>query len=124
MDRWLDPSAQGFIDTDGELAPEELTLVAVRGYARPALGAGILEPALMGIRTAPIVAWWASATVKFGRVRLRPVKPSMRLRFSYIEDGQTDLSRGCARLAYRLDVNEYLGTRRLQLVVEQFRAQA
>src|SRR6185295_8397067 len=27
VDRWLDPAAQGFIDTDGELAPEELTLV-------------------------------------------------------------------------------------------------
>jgi len=34
------------------------------------------------------------------------------------ERGAADLPSGRARLAYRLDVNDYLGTRRLQLVVE------
>jgi single-stranded-DNA-specific exonuclease len=33
-----------------------------------------------------------------------------------------EIASGQARLAYRLDVNEYLGTRRLQLVVEHIEA--
>jgi hypothetical protein len=41
--------------------------------------------------------------------------------FRYVdEDGECGaLPQGSARLAYRLDVNDYLGTRRLQLVVER-----
>jgi hypothetical protein len=38
--------------------------------------------------------------------------------FGYLDGPQTDLPGGRAQLAYRLDVNEYLGVRRLQLVVE------
>jgi len=60
-------------------------------------------------------------------LRVRPLatgEPLDAIAFGYIEDGQTDLSRGRARLAYRLDVNEYLGTRRLQLVVEHLAREA
>ncbi len=36
------------------------------------------------------------------------------------EGASRELPQGQARFAYRLDVNDYLGTRRLQLVVEHF----
>lgn len=125
VDRWLDPSAQGFIDTDGELAPEELTLVtALELRAAGPWGQAFPEPAFDGefeLLDCRVVG------ERHLKLRVRPLATGEALdaiAFSYIEDGQTDLSRGRARLAYRLDVNEYLGTRRLQLVVEHLAREA
>ncbi|MHB1542905.1 MAG: hypothetical protein ACYCYH_16655, partial [Steroidobacteraceae bacterium] len=39
--------------------------------------------------------------------------------FNFLEAGSTaELPRGACRLVYRLDVNEYQGERRLQLLVD------
>ena len=125
VDRWLDPSAQGFIDTDGELAPEELTLVtALELRAAGPWGQAFPEPAFDGefeLLDCRVVG------ERHLKLRVRPLATGEALdaiAFGYIEDGQPDLSRGRARLAYRLDVNEYLGTRRLQLVVEHLAREA
>jgi single-stranded-DNA-specific exonuclease len=125
VDRWLDPSAQGFIDTDGELAPEELTLVtALELRAAGPWGQAFPEPAFDGefeLLDCRVVG------ERHLKLRVRPLatgEPLDAIAFGYIEDGQTNLSRGRARLAYRLDVNEYLGTRRLQLVVEHLAREA
>ena len=125
VDRWLDPSAQGFIDTDGELAPEELTLVtALELRAAGPWGQAFPEPAFDGefeLLDCRVVG------ERHLKLRVRPLATGEALdaiAFGYVEDGQTDLSRGRARLAYRLDVNEYLGTRRLQLVVEHLAREA
>jgi single-stranded-DNA-specific exonuclease len=55
------------------------------------------------------------------KLRVRPLSSGESLEaiaFGYLADGQMDLSRGRAQMAYRLEVNEYLGIRRLQLVIE------
>jgi single-stranded-DNA-specific exonuclease len=57
------------------------------------------------------------------KMRVRPtvsgeVFDAIAFRFIDGDAPRGDLPQGPARLAYRLDVNEYLGTRRLQLVVE------
>jgi single-stranded-DNA-specific exonuclease len=125
VDRWLDPSAQGFIDTDGELAPEELTLAtALELRAAGPWGQAFPEPAFDGefeLLDCRVVG------ERHLKLRVRPLasgEPFDAIAFGYIEDRQIDLSRGRARLAYRLDVNEYLGTRRLQLVVEHLAREA
>jgi single-stranded-DNA-specific exonuclease len=119
---WLDPSAQGIVETDGELAPEEMTLataLALRdagpwgsGFPEPAFDSEfvLLERRIVGERHL--------------KMRVRPAVSGEvfdAIAFRYVdEDGECGaLPQGSARLAYRLDVNDYLGTRRLQLVVER-----
>ena len=118
---WLDPAAQGFIDTDGELAPEEMTLATAlelreagpwgHSFPEPAFDGEfvVLESRTVGerhlkLRVRPAASGEVFDAIAFGIVSAETPSPE-------IPQGQT-------RLAYRLDVNEYLGTRRLQLVVE------
>jgi single-stranded-DNA-specific exonuclease len=122
---WLDPAAQGFVDTDGELAPEEMTLAtALELREAGPWGHSFPEPAFDGEFTV-----LESRTVGERHLKLRVRPASSGEIFDAIAFGAIDGSTPCpeipsgqARLAYRLDVNEYLGTRRLQLVVEHIEA--
>ncbi len=118
---WLDPAAQGIVETDGELTPAEMTLGTAlelreagpwgQAFPEPAFDGEfvVLESRIVGerhlkMRVRPSTSGEVFDAIAFGADR-RFVQPAT-------------LSQGTARLAYRLDVNEYLGTRRLQLVVE------
>jgi single-stranded-DNA-specific exonuclease len=122
---WLDPAAQGFVDTDGELAPEEMTLAtALELREAGPWGHSFPEPAFDGEFTV-----LESRTVGERHLKLRVRPASSGEIFDAIAFGAIDAASPCpeiasgqARLAYRLDVNEYLGTRRLQLVVEHIEA--
>lgn len=120
---WLDPAAQGIIETDGELSPEEMTLAtALELREAGPWGQAFPEPSFDGE-----FAVLESRIVGDHHLRMR-VQPSLSgevfdaIAFGYDESAAQagTLPLGRKRLAYRLDVNEYLGTRRLQLVVEHF----
>jgi single-stranded-DNA-specific exonuclease len=118
---WLDPAAQGVVETDGELAPEEMTLATALTLREAGpWGSAFPEPAFDGE-----FMLLERRIVGEHHLKMR-VRPSVSgetfdaIAFRYADgDAQAvALPQGRTRLAYRLDVNEYLGTRRLQLVVE------
>lgn len=118
---WLDPNAQGIVETDGELSPEEMTLAtALELRAAGPWGQSFPEPSFDGE-----FALLESRIVgdRHLRMRVRPARSGEvfdAIAFGYGEETSRPdtLPQGCARLAYRLDVNEYQGTRQLQLVVD------
>lgn len=117
---WLDPAAQGFIDTDGELTPEEMTLAtALELRDAGPWGHSFPEPAFDGEF---VVLDSRMVGDRHLKLRVRPTASGEvfdAIAFGFVTaDRAREIPRGQARLAYRLDVNEYLGTRRLQLVVE------
>jgi single-stranded-DNA-specific exonuclease len=118
---WLDPAAQGFVDTDGELAPEEMTLAtALELREGGPWGHSFPEPAFDGEF---VVLESRTVGERHLKLRVRPAASGEvfdAIAFGRINGATPDreIPEGQARLAYRLDVNEYLGTRRLQLVVE------
>ncbi len=119
--RWLDPLAEAVFDSDGELAPEEMTLAtALELREAGPWGQAFPEPAFDGEFALLDSRVVGERHVKF---RVRPLTSgeqfeAIAFNFLTAERSAADAPRGRARLAYRLDVNEYLGTRRLQLVVE------
>ena len=117
---WLDPSAQGFVDTDGELSPEEMTLAtALELRDAGPWGHSFPEPAFDGEF---VVLESRTVGERHLKLRVRPAASGEifdAIVFGFMNPERArDVPQGQARLAYRLDVNEYLGTRRLQLVVE------
>lgn len=119
--RWLDPAAQAIFESDGELAPEEMTLATAFELREAGpWGQAFPEPAFDGEFTLLDCRVVGEKHVK---MRVRPLTSGEHfeaIAFNFItpEQSAVDLPHGRARLAYRLDVNEYLGTRRLQLVIE------
>jgi len=119
--RWLDPEAEAIIDSDGELAPDEMSLrTAFELREAGPWGQAFPEPAFDGEFTLVESRIVGERHVRF---RVRPHASGEHfeaIAFNFLtpERGAPDVPSGRARLAYRLDVNDYLGTRRLQLVVE------
>jgi len=119
--RWLDLDAEAVVDSDGELAPAEMTLAtALELREAGPWGQAFPEPAFDGefrLLESKVVG------ERHVRFRVQPLTSgeafeAIAFNFLSAERGIADAPVGRARLAYRLDVNEYLGTRRLQLVVE------
>jgi single-stranded-DNA-specific exonuclease len=119
--RWLDPALQAVFESDGELAPEEMTLATAFELREAGpWGQAFPEPAFDGEFALVECRVVGDSHVK---MRVRPLSSGEHfeaIAFNFItpEEKAAELPQGRARLAYRLDVNEYLGTRRLQLVVE------
>ncbi|HEX4051721.1 MAG TPA: single-stranded-DNA-specific exonuclease RecJ [Steroidobacteraceae bacterium] len=109
------------IETDGELSREEIALPTAEALrAGGPWGPGFPEPLFDGLFEV------SSARVVGERhLRLGLAAPEGRgefsaIAFNYLDDERTAaaLPRGAVRLIYRLDSNEYLGERRMQIVVE------
>ncbi len=108
------------IETDGELAPEEIALDTARALrAGGPWGQAFPEPCfdgLFSIRSAHLVA---GRHVKMWVEVPRGGRAFDAIAFNHVEEGQefAPLS-GLAQLVYRLAVNEYEGERRLQLLID------
>ena len=113
------------IETDGELAPEELALATAEALrAGGPWGPGFPEPLFDGV-------FHISAARRVGErhLKLALAAPEGRgafdaIAFNYFDtDGsEAAMPSGAARLVYRLESNEYLGERRLQFVIEHLQA--
>jgi single-stranded-DNA-specific exonuclease len=126
--RWLSPSQmRGVLESDGELAPTELTLdtaVALRdggpwgqGFPEPLFDGEfeIVESRVVGQRH---LKFWA---------RPAPVsQPLEGIAFGYFSDPATPpVEAGCrVRLAYHLDTSDFGGSLRAELKAEQVEALA
>ena len=127
VQRWLDPSALAVIDSDGELSPDEMTLATAfelreagpwgQAFPEPAFDGEfrVLERRMVGdrhlkLRVRPLVTGESYDAIAFN--------------FAAVNRPPPEMPEGSVRLAYRLDVNEYLGTRRLQFVVEHLEPSA
>lgn len=117
--RWLDrEDLEGVLHSDGELTPAELNLECAEllRSAGP-WGQGFPEPLFDGeFRLVD------RRVVGSGHLKLVLEHPAGKARYEAIAFGRTghDIPADCSklRIAYRPDVNEYRGERRLQLLVE------
>ncbi len=117
----LDGAGAGCIETDGELAAHEIALetaAALRGGGP--WGQAFPEPCfdgLFAVRSARVVA---ERHLKMWIEVPRSGRTFDAIAFNHIEDssGRLELPCGEAHLVYRLDINEYRGERRLQLLVD------
>ena len=113
------------IETDGELATEELALATAEALRQGGpWGPGFPEPLFDGV-------FRISAARRVGErhLKLALAAPEGRgefdaIAFNYFDDDGTgaEMPSGAARLVYRLESNEYLGERRLQFVIEHLQA--
>jgi single-stranded-DNA-specific exonuclease len=121
VERWLATSQRtDCIETDGELAVEEIALAtasALRGGGP--WGQAFPEPTFDGvfaIRSARIVG---ERHLKMWVEVPRSGRTFDAIAFNYVSaDAESALPAGSAQLVYRLDINEYQGERRLQLLVD------
>jgi single-stranded-DNA-specific exonuclease len=108
------------IETDGELSVDEMALeTATLLRAGGPWGQAFPEPCFDGVfavRNARVVG---DHHVKMWVQLPRSGRSFDAIAFNYLEEGKTlDLPDGDAQLVYRLDINEYQGERRLQLLVD------
>ena len=119
--RWVGAAAAAdAIETDGELAPEEIALDTARALrAGGPWGAAFPEPSfdgLFSVRGARVIA---DRHVKMWAEVPRGGRAFDAIAFNHIEEGGTfEMPDGLRHLVYRLEVNEYQGERRLQLLVD------
>ena len=117
--RWLDrEDLEGVLHTDGELVPSELSLECAELLrAAGPWGQGFPEPLFDGeFRLVD------RRVVGSGHLKLVLEHLAAKARYEAIAFGRTggDIPADCSkvRIAYRPDVNEYRGERRLQLLIE------
>ncbi|MGH8288676.1 MAG: single-stranded-DNA-specific exonuclease RecJ [Steroidobacteraceae bacterium] len=108
------------IETDGELTVEEIALETANALrAGGPWGQAFPEPSFDGvfsIRSARVVG---NRHLKMWLELPRTGRSFDAIAFNHIEDAAAfTLPEGSLQLVYRLDVNEYLGERRLQLLVD------
>jgi single-stranded-DNA-specific exonuclease len=108
------------IETDGELAPAEIALDTAQALrAGGPWGQAFPEPCfdgLFSIRSARVIA---ERHVKMWVEVPRSGRAFDAIAFNHLEEGaEFAPPSGLAQLVYRLEVNEYQGERRLQLLVD------
>jgi len=123
VSRWMTAEdARGVVQSDGELRANEFTLVAARELREGGpWGQSFPEPMFDGI-----FAVLEARTVGERHLKLKvrsgdaPVCDAIAFRY-FDHEAESILSTHEVEMAYRLDVNEYAGTERLQLIVEHLR---
>lgn len=119
--RWMARAGTGdAIETDGELPPQDIALATAQ-LLRDAgpWGQGFPEPSFDGV-----FAIQSSRVVGTNHVKLWVQHPQDGARFDAIAFNYLDgeqrhgAPQGTVRMVYRLDINEFRGARRLQLLVD------
>ena len=119
--RWTGGAAAAdAIETDGELAPEEIALDTARALrAGGPWGQAFPEPSfdgLFSIRGARVIG---ERHVKMWAEVPRGGRAFDAIAFNHIDEhGVFEPPEGLRHLVYRLEVNEYQGERRLQLLID------
>ncbi|TLY61076.1 MAG: single-stranded-DNA-specific exonuclease RecJ [Gammaproteobacteria bacterium] len=119
--RWsAGAGARDAIETDGELAPEEIALDTAQALrAGGPWGQAFPEPCfdgLFSIRSARLIG---ARHVKMWVEVARGGRAFDAIAFNHLVEGEQFVpSAGMAQLVYRLAVNEYQGERRLQLLID------
>src|SRR5215472_14337590 len=113
-------TAANAVETDGELAVTEIALATAEALrAGGPWGQAFPEPSfdgLFSVRSARVIA---DRHVKMWVEVPRTGRSFDAIAFNHLEDGAPfDPPQGPTRLVYRLEVNEYQGERRLQLLVD------
>ncbi|HEU5138236.1 MAG TPA: single-stranded-DNA-specific exonuclease RecJ [Steroidobacteraceae bacterium] len=119
--RWRDPSIpSNLVETDGELSSEEIALETAQALRDGGpWGQAFPEPCFDGvfaIRNARVVG---DKHLKMWVTTADQSRNFDAIAFNFKgADDVLDLPSGDVRLVYRLDINEYKGERRLQLLVD------
>jgi len=118
--RWTGHAAADAIETDGELAVREIALETARALrAGGPWGQAFPEPSFDGtfsIRSARVVG---ERHLKMWVEVPQTGRSFDAIAFNHIDEhSEPALPDGSVQLVYRLDVNEYQGERRLQLLVD------
>ncbi len=118
--RWAGRSAADMVETDGELSVQEIALDTAQALrAGGPWGQAFPEPCFDGmfeIRNARVVG---DRHLKMWVEVPRTGRSFDAIAFNYIEERDGFVPpEGSVQLVYRLDVNEYQGERRLQLLVD------
>ncbi|MBV8784442.1 MAG: single-stranded-DNA-specific exonuclease RecJ [Gammaproteobacteria bacterium] len=112
-------AASDAIETDGELSAAEIALETAQALrAGGPWGQAFPEPSfdgLFSIRNARLIG---TRHVKMWVEVPRSGRAFDAVAFNHLETEGAPLPQGLAQLVYRLEVNEYLGERRLQLLVD------
>ena len=121
--RWMPDGARQQLETDGELALDEIhldTAQALRGGGP--WGQAFPEPAFDGLFTIRSSRVVGERHLKLWVEVARTGRGFDAIAFNHLDadaSGEPELPQGDVRLVYRLDVNEYQGQKRLQLLVEK-----
>jgi single-stranded-DNA-specific exonuclease len=119
--RWRDPSIpSNRVETDGELSSDEIALETAQALRDGGpWGQAFPEPCFDGrfeIRNARVVG---EKHLKMWVTTGDQSRNFDAIAFNFrVSDEETALPEGDVRLVYRLDINEYKGERRLQLLVD------
>jgi single-stranded-DNA-specific exonuclease len=110
------------VETDGELAVHEIALDTASALrAGGPWGQAFPEPCFDGVFVVRNARWVGERHLKMWVEVPRSGRSFDAIAFNHLEEGAqsaAELPQGEARLVYRLDVNDYQGERRLQLLVD------
>jgi single-stranded-DNA-specific exonuclease len=115
---WLTAAhLQRVLETDGSLDPAEASMGLAESFRSGVWGQGFPAPAFDDTFVVADQRWIAG---KHLRLRLARDADSARPRYEAIAFNQSTLLPACIHAVYRLDVNEYQGTRSLQLMIDHW----
>ncbi|MEO8136802.1 MAG: single-stranded-DNA-specific exonuclease RecJ [Betaproteobacteria bacterium] len=120
---WLTPAQlQRVLETDGSLAAGELTLDAAESFCRGVWGQGFPVPAFDDPFSVVEQRWVGGKHIRLRLDRSATGNVGRAARYDAIAFNQAALLPPRIHAVYRLDVNEYQGSRLLQLVIDHWQS--